>query len=428
LDRQTGQSGGYWFVIHRFGQFELDESARELRLSGSRVDAEPKTFELLLYLLKNADRTVPKDELQTALWPRSIVTEASLTRCVMKARRAVNDDANRQAVIRTLHKHGYRFVAEFTSGEDSHVVDEPTNNTLATEILQRRWKPRTTHYVFAGAVILLIALAVTYLKLRNPPPPVASGTVAVLPIDNQVDDENLAWVRIGLMSLLARMLEDSGIAVGAERTVMHIASDIDPALPPDDEMLKRLRREAGADVVLSTSLDLQGGLYRLGAMLTHGDGHRTRRVIVGESPAALAAGMARVVAGVVSAAGKERYGRFAKVSTDPFVNETYARALDLELRGRLEDARKLFQVAADEEPDLFFLRYEIALCTRDLQEWASAETQFALLYEEALAGDDPRALIVTLNSFGILRFNRNDHDAAESLFSEALKVARTADV
>jgi tetratricopeptide (TPR) repeat protein len=112
------------------------------------------------------------------------------------------------------------------------------------------------------------------------------------------------------------------------------------------------------------------------------------------------------------------------VSTDPVVNEIYARALGLELQGKYAEARKLFQVAAAQEPELFFLRYEIALCTRDLREWVSAETQFDALYQEALAGDDTRALIVTLNALGIMHFIRNNYDAAEPRFAEALRVAR----
>ncbi len=54
-------------------------------------------------------RAAPEE--QRAFWPRQIVTETALSRSVMKARRAVDDDAGKQHVIRTLHGHGYRFVA-----------------------------------------------------------------------------------------------------------------------------------------------------------------------------------------------------------------------------------------------------------------------------------------------------------------------------
>lgn len=412
-------------MIFRFGLYELDDAGRELRRNGERVDTEPKAFELLLYLVQNRERAVSKDELQTRLWPRTIVTEASLTRCVMKARRAVGDDAEQQSIIRTLHSHGYRFVApiEETVQPSTGNPLEDFSNTLTMAALRKRWRPRSTHYLFAGAVVLLLMLAIGLLRLREPPPPLTSGVVAVLPIENRVDDANLGWVRLGLMGLLTRMLEDTGIEVAPERTVLRIVGDADSSGPPDDEWLARFRLEAGADVILNTSLDLTGGLYRLGAIVTYGDGRRTRRVIVGDSPAALAADMAGVIAGIVSGSGIDTVGRFAKVSADPFVNETYARALDLELQGQYAEARTLFQIASNEEPQLFFLRYEIALCTRDLREWDQAEAQFEALYQEALAGDDPRALIVTLNSHGIMDFNRNKFDAAEQRLREALNIA-----
>ncbi len=75
------------------------------------------------------------------------------------------------------------------------------------------------------------------------------------------------------------------------------------------------------------------------------------------------------------------------------------------------------------EPELFWLRYEMALCTRDLREWDDAEHQFDRLYEEAKNGADDRAVIVTLNSHGIMELNRSNYDAAEKLFEDALAAA-----
>ena len=77
--------------VYKFADCVVDASRRELTMAGDAVTMQPKAFELLLFLLRNRHRAVDKDELQDALWPRSIVTETALTRCVMKARRAVGD-------------------------------------------------------------------------------------------------------------------------------------------------------------------------------------------------------------------------------------------------------------------------------------------------------------------------------------------------
>ncbi len=96
---------------YRFLDCELDLARRELRRAGHLERPEPKVFDLLAYLLAHRDRVVSKEELQDRIWPGVVVTEASLDRTVMKARRVVGDDAKQQAVIRTVPRRGYRFVA-----------------------------------------------------------------------------------------------------------------------------------------------------------------------------------------------------------------------------------------------------------------------------------------------------------------------------
>ena len=108
-----------------FNDCELDLAARELRVHGQIRAIEPKAFDLLAYLVEHRDRVVEKDELQDALWPDVVVTEASLTRTIMKARKAVDDDAHTQGVIKTLPRHGYRFVATIQAAHPEPLALEP---------------------------------------------------------------------------------------------------------------------------------------------------------------------------------------------------------------------------------------------------------------------------------------------------------------
>lgn len=95
-------------MVHRFGPFELDEGARALTLRGTPQKIQPRVFDLLVYLVKNADRVVPKDELMDALWPDLTVTEASLQRAVSLARSALAA-GGLETAIRSFVRHGYRF-------------------------------------------------------------------------------------------------------------------------------------------------------------------------------------------------------------------------------------------------------------------------------------------------------------------------------
>ena len=106
-EKNTDKSDSYDFNV-----LSLDVASRELTADGRNVDIQRRVLDLLVYLIEHRDRAVGKEELQDAVWPGTIVTETALTRAVMKARRAVGDDATNQAVIKTVHGHGYRFVAE----------------------------------------------------------------------------------------------------------------------------------------------------------------------------------------------------------------------------------------------------------------------------------------------------------------------------
>ncbi|KAA2285093.1 winged helix-turn-helix domain-containing protein [Arenimonas fontis] len=95
----------------RFGEFELSLPRRLLLRAGEPVELQPKVFECIAFLLLNRGRVVDKTELLDAVWPRQVVTEAALSRCVMKARRALDDEAENPKVILTVHARGYRFIA-----------------------------------------------------------------------------------------------------------------------------------------------------------------------------------------------------------------------------------------------------------------------------------------------------------------------------
>ena len=97
--------------VFRFLEYTVFTGRREILRGGEPVLVEPKVYELIVYLMERNERAVFKEELQEAIWPDVIVTESALTRCVMKARQAVGDDAKQQRIIRTVSRGGYRFIA-----------------------------------------------------------------------------------------------------------------------------------------------------------------------------------------------------------------------------------------------------------------------------------------------------------------------------
>jgi len=97
--------------VFAFNVHELDEDRWELRRQGLPVSVQPRVLRLLLYLVRRRDRVVTRSELLAALWPRVVVTDASLLRAICLARRAIDDRTAGPRRIRTHHGRGYRFCA-----------------------------------------------------------------------------------------------------------------------------------------------------------------------------------------------------------------------------------------------------------------------------------------------------------------------------
>ena len=107
-------------MIFRFGEYEIDLGRQELRRAGVVVHIEPQVFDVLAYLVRNRDRIVGRKELIDTVWQGRVVSEAALSSRISAARHAIGDTGNDQALIRTLHKRGFRFVGEVD--ESSPVV------------------------------------------------------------------------------------------------------------------------------------------------------------------------------------------------------------------------------------------------------------------------------------------------------------------
>jgi hypothetical protein len=76
------------------------------------VALRPKTFAVLEYLARHPGRLVSTRELLDAVWPDTHVTPSVLTGCIREVRRALADDARGARFVETVHRRGYRFVAQ----------------------------------------------------------------------------------------------------------------------------------------------------------------------------------------------------------------------------------------------------------------------------------------------------------------------------
>ena len=103
--------------MYRFAGCEVDVDARRLQRDGEPAHLEPQAFDLLVHLLEQRHRVVPKHELLDGVWGHRFVSESALTTRIKEVRRAVGDDGRSQHVVQNVRGRGYRFVAELDREE-----------------------------------------------------------------------------------------------------------------------------------------------------------------------------------------------------------------------------------------------------------------------------------------------------------------------
>jgi TolB-like protein/DNA-binding winged helix-turn-helix (wHTH) protein len=92
---------------YSFGEYTLDLRRGALLRNGADVRLRPKSYEVLRYLVEHHGQLVTKDELLEGVWGRAVVTDASITQCLIEIRRAIGDESQKH--IRTVQRRGYIF-------------------------------------------------------------------------------------------------------------------------------------------------------------------------------------------------------------------------------------------------------------------------------------------------------------------------------
>ena len=162
----------------KFGTFELDLAAGELRKNGLKVRLQEQPFRLLTFLVQRPGDLVSREELREKLWPADTYVDFdnSLNTAASKLREALGDSAASPRFIETLPRRGYRFIAPLERhGQVGDVASSvpPTTAELKTPA-QQVWqaslrRARLQQLALAAAFAVAVGLVVV-LWLRSPPP------------------------------------------------------------------------------------------------------------------------------------------------------------------------------------------------------------------------------------------------------------------
>src|ERR1700722_3951236 len=98
--------------IYRCEDVEVDPSRGCLTRGGLEHHLRQQSFHLLLYMIERRQRLISKEELIENFWQGAAVTDNAVVQCIKEVRKALGDDPHEPRFIRTIHKLGYRFIAE----------------------------------------------------------------------------------------------------------------------------------------------------------------------------------------------------------------------------------------------------------------------------------------------------------------------------
>ena len=176
--------------VVRFGMYELDLQARELRKGGVHNKLQDQPFQILALLLERPGGVVSREELQKRLWPSNTFVDfdLSLNSAVKKLRHALSDEAENPRYIETLYRRGYRFIGSVNdltlqerlggnvagNGGDSGVLTpaEPPPVLTPTHggpgAVRSRSRHRRLLFLSGGLAVLLAASLLFLLTRRRP--------------------------------------------------------------------------------------------------------------------------------------------------------------------------------------------------------------------------------------------------------------------
>src|ERR1700741_4495807 len=119
--------------FYEFGRFRVKLEDRVLMREQELVPLTPKAFDILLTLLENGGRIVPKEALIKKVWANTFVEEGNLTQNVSLLRKALGESASGAQFIETIPRRGYRFVVPVTRGNGNGDNDSAEVSTARSE-------------------------------------------------------------------------------------------------------------------------------------------------------------------------------------------------------------------------------------------------------------------------------------------------------
>jgi TolB-like protein/DNA-binding winged helix-turn-helix (wHTH) protein len=267
-------------AIYKFENFRVDAGKRLLWNSGEPVTLTPKVFDTLFYLVRNAGKTVPKDELMAAIWPDTVVEENNLNKNISVLRQLLGERRGEHRFIATVPGKGYKFVAPVvedtvTGIQDGNVfppdgvLPDLTPSKQDIEGKPRRVTSARLHFRLAAALaVVLIAMGYYSWQLSKSGSDGPIRSVAVLPLQNLTGDPGQEYFVDGMTeALITEMGKISSLRVISRTSAM--------AFKDAKKPLPEIARQLGVEAVMEGAVTRNGDRVRISVRLVHLSQERT---------------------------------------------------------------------------------------------------------------------------------------------------------
>ena len=247
--------------LYEFGPFRVEPEKQTLLRGAEPIALTPKTFQLLLVLLRHSNQTVTKDELMKAIWPDTFVEETNLTRNVFALRKALGESEQNRYIV-TVPGRGYRLAENVRLAPEREIgIVAVSHSKVQMQVAESRpWG-----WMAAGAMAVLVIGAVTWRLLEHRTTMLsAKDTVVLADFSNSTGDSVFdGTLRQGLevqlqQSPFLSLISDQRI----RRTLTLMGRPADARLTPETALA--VCERTGAAMVVEGAIAMLGSQYVLG--------------------------------------------------------------------------------------------------------------------------------------------------------------------
>jgi len=259
--------------IFRFGTFEVDPNAGELRKGGIRIRVQHQPLKLLEILLEHPGEVVTREELRSRIWPDQSFGDfdQAVNIAIAKLRGVLGDSADSPRFIETIPRRGYRFIAEVAviprdSGKQKSALGDPAtpgNRADVGTVSKKAWASsllEPPYWILGVIVVLLVVVGGAIIRWRSSAllsPPIRS--LAVLPLENLSGDAQDYFADGMTDELITNLAQISALRVISRTSVMPYKGARKP--------LPLVAHELKVDAIVEGTVMRSGNQVRITAQL-----------------------------------------------------------------------------------------------------------------------------------------------------------------